>query len=1091
MANKTITLVDNGDERYLIKADFTTLGRRYDNESEELTIIFPEFERESEHACTMVVTHDNQNVDRILVTDNTPVAITSRLSQYTSVTIGFVFTDSNGYIKGSEKKQFPFLPAQSPEDFVPVDPEIEDDLLFVIANALTKLGLSGNTLQGKNKAETVTTSVDLTAFKNTNIKFNGQVVEEVDANDFAAGIKMSLDTTNYKLTVNLVDGNDVVLSTQTVDLPSENAIVDASYDETTKKITFVLQSGNTFDVDVSSIVSGLVSDTRTIAGLRLNQNISASDLRTALNVEDGASSFNENNIIAGTNISVSKSGKNVTISATGIPSKTSDLINDGDGESQFATQADIGDGTITITENGETVATFSVNQTSNTTVNLTGGGGGGASSFDELSGSPYDNENLATALNSKVDKTTTIAGVDLQDNITKSELADALGISPDLNVENGIGDYSLQQKGDTTNHSKGASAIGDNSVAFGLGDDYLFDIAPMPDPQSLTNNKLIIYGTNVNSNWKDMVLEVRTSESEGESFVEGRYHIISTDTLSIAINRTTKIDDITSKYLHIKTQYAFADASSVKGEYNQAFGEASSVEGIVSKSTELATASHTEGYYNLSNQAYVHTEGKNNIGSGIASHVEGEYNTTFHNATHISGSHNQSSRNNQTVIGEYADTSRTDTLFVVGNGEDNARSSAIQVLKDGRTKIASSPLSEDDAIRMGDLKASTSSSTGYDGSFKSLKSYKDPISSHDVVTKTYGDNTYVPYKNERKKIFATGDTQVDNKYPNTVLAYSAGLNNGCIVQRDGMQIMVPSTPAENNHAASKEYVDTAISNAQTNLYKIQGSETVANLNSATKTEPMNGYVYNISTGGTLTNSDSSTVTAIVGDNVVFIWNSGSWFWDKLASDIDLSGYVKFTDYAGNSNTGVISAKTAYALSTSPTGELLAQTKTYAQYIPMSNSGFVGKGTLDNVISGKGFVERIEGSGAPTTSTACSRTGCIYLDTTNNKTYQCDAITEDTSTNPSTFTYTWNLVLKDTNISNLYGVGLDSGKLCTIGATDAEIDTRVHVYHSITPAHLNYAVKVALTDANHLTMTSAEQATAQSVIGAAPRGIARL
>lgn len=297
MANRTITLVDNGDERYLIKADFTTLGRRYDNESEELTVIFPEFEREAEHACTMVVTHDNQNVDRILIADNTPVKITSALSQFTSVTIGFVFTDDNGYIKGSEKKLFPFLPAQSPEDFTPVDPEIETDLLFVIANALTQLGLTGNILQGKNKAGAVTTTVDLSGFKNT--------------------LSMALDTTDYRLTIQLLDGNDTVVSEQTVDLPSENAIVDASYNLTTKQITFVLQSGNTFDVDVSSIVSGLVNDTRTVAGLRLNQDISAEDLRSALNVENGASSFNEDNIIAGSNITITKNGKDVTISATG------------------------------------------------------------------------------------------------------------------------------------------------------------------------------------------------------------------------------------------------------------------------------------------------------------------------------------------------------------------------------------------------------------------------------------------------------------------------------------------------------------------------------------------------------------------------------------------------------------------------------------------------------------------------------------------------------------------------------------------------------------------------------------------------------
>ena len=194
-----------------------------------------------------------------------------------------------------------------------------------------------------------------------------------DNTKYAASFTISLDTTNYQLTIQLKDqdGNNIGTS-QTVDLPSENAIVDASYDETTKKITFVLQSGNTFEVDVSSIVSGLIPDSRTIAGLRLNQDISASALRTAINVDDGADSFNEDNIIAGDNVTITKSGKNVTISSTG--------------------------------------------------------GGSGASAFDELSGSPYDNTNLANALNSKQD---TISDLE---TIRSGASAGATAVQPNANI---------------------------------------------------------------------------------------------------------------------------------------------------------------------------------------------------------------------------------------------------------------------------------------------------------------------------------------------------------------------------------------------------------------------------------------------------------------------------------------------------------------------------------------------------------------------------------------------------------------------------------------------------------------------------------
>lgn len=155
-------------------------------------------------------------------------------------------------------------------------------------------------------------------------------------------------------------------------------------------------------------------------------------------------------------------------------------------------------------------------------------------------------------------------------------------------------------------------------------------------------------------------------------------------------------------------------------------------------------------------------------------------------------------------------------------------------------------------------------------------------------------------------------------------------------------------------------------------------------------------------------------------------------------------------------------------------------------IPSSNDGgkFVG---VDNSGEFALINAGIVGNAAPTTATAANFVGQIYIDTTNNNTYQCTAITGDGG-NPEVFTYTWSLVLKDTNVSNLYGIGLDSGKLCTVGATDAEIDARTHVYHPITPAHLNYAVKAALSDANHLTMTAAEQAVAQSVLGISGGGV---
>lgn len=70
------------------------------------------------------------------------------------------------------------------------------------------------------------------------------------------------------------------------------------------------------------------------------------------------------------------------------------------------------------------------------------------------------------SIDNYVPTTRTIAGIDLQDNITKNELADALGISPDLNIKNGIGQFSLQQKISEDN-IKNPRATGLGAIAFG------------------------------------------------------------------------------------------------------------------------------------------------------------------------------------------------------------------------------------------------------------------------------------------------------------------------------------------------------------------------------------------------------------------------------------------------------------------------------------------------------------------------------------------------------------------------------------------------------------------------------------------------
>ena len=59
---------------------------------------------------------------------------------------------------------------------------------------------------------------------------------------------------------------------------------------------------------------------------------------------------------------------------------------------------------------------------------------------------------------------------------------------------------------------------------------------------------------------------------------------------------------------------------------------------------------------------------------------------------------------------------------------------------------------------------------------------------------------------------------------------------------------------------------------------------------------------------------------------------------------------------------------------------------------------------------------------------------------------------------------------------------ESGELYIVRATPEDITARTSPYKPLTPSTLNHSVIAALTDASHITLTSAQQSTAQSVLG---------
>lgn len=82
--------------------------------------------------------------------------------------------------------------------------------------------------------------------------------------------------------------------------------------------------------------------------------------------------------------------------------------------------------------------------------------------------------------------------------------------------------------------------------------------------------------------------------------------------------------------------------------------------------------------------------------------------------------------------------------------------------------------------------------------------------------------------------------------------------------------------------------------------------------------------------------------------------------DSAIQNSDLTNYVTNSDYASSTTGGVLKVLGAFATGVGTAGDvrggLYAATKTYDEYQNMSNLAFVGRGTLNNVLDGKGLVK---------------------------------------------------------------------------------------------------------------------------------------
>lgn len=78
---------------------------------------------------------------------------------------------------------------------------------------------------------------------------------------YAANLDLTINSSTYVITAQLKDQDgNAIGNERTIDLPLESVVVNGTYDNTNKKIILTLNNGNTIDIPVGDLVSGLQTE---------------------------------------------------------------------------------------------------------------------------------------------------------------------------------------------------------------------------------------------------------------------------------------------------------------------------------------------------------------------------------------------------------------------------------------------------------------------------------------------------------------------------------------------------------------------------------------------------------------------------------------------------------------------------------------------------------------------------------------------------------------------------------------------------------------------------------------------------------------
>lgn len=122
-------------------------------------------------------------------------------------------------------------------------------------------------------------------------------------------LAISMDSTNYVMTISLLNMDGTVIDTKSIDFPLESVVVSGSYNNQTKEVQLTLQNGSVISFSVGDLVSGLATENELETALQGTKAIAANKIQM---------SYDQDNYVIQTTIK-NQAGQALDFSQVNLP----------------------------------------------------------------------------------------------------------------------------------------------------------------------------------------------------------------------------------------------------------------------------------------------------------------------------------------------------------------------------------------------------------------------------------------------------------------------------------------------------------------------------------------------------------------------------------------------------------------------------------------------------------------------------------------------------------------------------------------------------------------------------------------------------